>query len=70
MLKNITIGQFFPGNSLIHRLDPRAKLMLTVALIVAVFLSQGFAGFALVLLFVAMAARMSRISLKFLVRGL
>jgi len=39
-------------------------------LIVAVFLSQGFAGFALVLLFVAMAARMSRISLKFLVRGL
>ncbi len=69
MLKNITIGQFFPGNSFVHKLDPRAKLMLTVALIAAVFLSQGFLGFALVLGFVLLAARASRINLKFLIRG-
>ena len=46
MLKNITIGQYFPGNSFVHRLDPRTKLLLTLGLIVVVFLSQGFLGFA------------------------
>ena len=38
MLKNITIGQYFPGNSFVHRLDPRTKLLLTLGLIVVVFL--------------------------------
>ncbi len=70
MLKNITIGQFFPGNSLIHRLDPRTKLLLTLALIASVFISKGFAGFLLVFLFVLACARSTKIGLKFLVRGL
>ena len=70
MLKNITIGQFFPGNSFVHRLDPRTKLTLTVALIVAVFLAKGFSGFLLAAAFVLVAARASKISLKFLVRGI
>ena len=51
MLKNITIGQFFPGDSFVHRLDPRTKILLTLAMIVCVFLSQGFTGFALILAF-------------------
>ena len=38
MLSNITIGQYFPGNSLLHRLDPRTKLVVLFALIVALFL--------------------------------
>ena len=58
MLKNITIGQYFPGNSFVHRLDPRTKLLLTVALIVVVFLSNGFLGFAAVFGYVLLAARM------------
>ena len=70
MLKNITIGQYFPGNSFVHRLDPRTKLLLTVGLIVVVFLSQGFLGFVAVLGYVLLAARMSKIHLRFLVRGL
>ena len=70
MLKNITIGQYFPGNSFVHRLDPRTKLLLTVGLIVVVFLSQGFLGFAAVFGYVLLAARMSKIHLRFLVRGL
>ncbi len=70
MLKNVTIGQFFPGNSFIHRLDPRTKILLTVALIVCVFVSQGFVGFAAVLAFVLAASRMTGIGLKFIVRGL
>ena len=37
---NVTLGQFFPGHSPLHRMDPRAKILLTVALIVAVFLAS------------------------------
>ena len=70
MLKNITIGQYFPGNSFVHRLDPRTKLLLTVALIVAVFLSNGFLGFVAVFAYVLLAARMSKIKPRFLIRGL
>ena len=53
MIKDITLGQFFPGDSVIHRLDPRIKLVLTVFVIVALFLVGNFAGF---LLFVALFA--------------
>ena len=60
----------FPGNSFVHRLDPRTKLLLTLGLIVVVFLSQGFLGFAAVFGYVLLAARMSKIHLRFLVRGL
>ena len=37
MIKNITLGQYFPGDSIIHRLDPRTKLLLAIAMIVAIF---------------------------------
>jgi len=70
LLKNITIGQYFPGNSAVHNLDPRTKLVLTVFLIVAVFISKTFSGFLLTAGFVLLAARASKIKLKFLVRGL
>ena len=70
MLKDITLGQFFPGSSFLHRMDPRVKLVLTVALIVIVFISQGFIGFGVILLFILLAAFSSGIKLKFLVRGL
>ena len=70
MLKNVTLGQFFPGNSFLHRLDPRMKLMLTLLLIVVVFVSQGFVGLAVILGFVAVATRSSGISPKIVVRGL
>ena len=42
MMKDITIGQYFPGNSLLHRLDPRMKLVLTLFFIVLVFLPQNW----------------------------
>ena len=70
MLKNITLGQFFPGDSLIHRLDPRTKLLATIALIAIVFVAQGFSGFLLVAAFVVACAASTGIHLKFLVRGL
>ena len=70
MLKNITLGQYFPGESLIHRLDPRTKLLATIALIAIVFVSQGFAGFMLIAAFVLICAASTGIHLKFLFKGL
>ena len=70
MLKNITLGQYFPGESFIHRLDPRTKLLATIALIAIVFVVQGFSGFLLIAAFVIACAASTGIHLKFLVRGL
>ncbi|MBR5792725.1 MAG: energy-coupling factor transporter transmembrane protein EcfT, partial [Ruminiclostridium sp.] len=48
-LKDITLGQFFPGNSLIHRLDPRSKIIFTVLFIVIIFLCKNLVSYGLVL---------------------
>ena len=45
MLKDITLGQYYPGNSVIHRLDPRVKLLTTILYIVSLFVMEGLAGF-------------------------
>ena len=50
MLKDITLGQFFPGNSLAHRLDPRTKILLTVLYIVALFCAKSFVSYGVVAL--------------------
>ena len=60
MLKDITLGQYFPGNSVIHRIDPRIKVVLTVAFVVAVFLVQGFAGYGILAAFLVLAGGLSR----------
>ncbi|MBR4236099.1 MAG: energy-coupling factor transporter transmembrane protein EcfT [Clostridia bacterium] len=70
MLGNITIGQYFPGTSPVHKLDPRTKIILTVAFLVCVFLSKGFTGFGVITLYILMCCFISGIQLKFLVRGL
>ncbi|MBQ7848160.1 MAG: energy-coupling factor transporter transmembrane protein EcfT [Clostridia bacterium] len=69
MMKNITLGQYYPVDSWVHRLDPRTKILLTVAMIVAVFMVHGLVGYALVLGFVYLSARMERIPFKMLVKG-
>ncbi len=70
MIKDITLGQFFPGNSFIHRLDPRAKIIITLAFIVALFLCKNF--FSLGLLFVSafVAIALSKISFRVILKGL
>jgi energy-coupling factor transport system permease protein len=70
MLRDMTIGQFFPGDSVLHKLDPRTKLLLTIALIAIVFVSQGFVGFGLILAFVLWMMPLSGIKVKYLLRGL
>ena len=70
MLSNITMGQYYPVNSPVHRLDPRVKLLLTLALIVAVFLVKTLAGYALILGFLYLTARLARIPFPMLLKGL
>ncbi len=69
MMKNVTMGQYYPVDSWVHRLDPRTKIVLTIALIVAVFLVKTLLGYAAILGFVYMAARMSNIPFKMLIKG-
>lgn len=70
MIKDITIGQYFPMNSVIHRLDPRIKLMFTVAYIVIVFLANNFISLALCLAVAAVVIAVSKIPFKTVVKGL
>ena len=72
MLKDITLGQYFPGNTIIHRLDPRAKLLIVFVYIVALFLCKWLISYAIAfaLIFLAAAIILSRIRLKALFKGL
>ena len=69
MLKDITLGQYFPGDSAIHRMDPRMKLILTVVYIVGVFMVGNLPGYALALAFLYLVVRISGIRFSFLVKG-
>ncbi|MBE6934301.1 MAG: energy-coupling factor transporter transmembrane protein EcfT [Ruminococcaceae bacterium] len=70
MLKDITLGQYFPGNSVIHRLDPRTKLVLLVVYIVALFIAGGPASYGLMFLLLSTCIGISRIPVKSFVRGM
>ena len=70
MLKDITLGQFFPGKSPIHKLDPRTKLLGLIGYIVALFTAKGWVAYGLVLAFLIFVVALSRISLKAILHGL
>ena len=70
MLNNITMGQYYPVDSRVHRLDPRVKLVLAVVFIVVVFLAKTFLGYALILGFVYLASRLANVPFRMLLRGL
>ena len=70
MLKDITLGQFFPGKSVVHRLDPRTKLVMLVAYIVALFVASSWVAYALCFAFLALSILVSRIPLKAILNGL
>ena len=64
MISDITLGQYFPGKSLLHRMDPRAKLLVTFLCIVFIFVANNFVGLLLVVLLVAAAMLLSGISIR------
>ena len=70
MLKDVTLGQFFPGNSVLHKMDPRAKIILSVLYIVAIFCAKNILSFALLLASALFLILISRISLITILRGI
>ena len=70
MLKDITLGQYFPGTTVAHKLDPRTKILLVVLYIVALFCAKGVLSYALMALCLAVCVRISKVGIKQLVRGL
>ena len=70
MLKDITLGQYFPGNSPIHILDPRTKLILLVVYIVTLFVAQSWISYGLLLVVLALIIKISTIPLKSIVKGM
>jgi energy-coupling factor transport system permease protein len=70
VLDNITLGQYYPANSVVHALDPRVKILLLVAYIVGVFLVPDLTGFALVVLFLLFSCRLSKLPVRILFKGL
>ncbi|MBU5453733.1 energy-coupling factor transporter transmembrane protein EcfT [Pseudoflavonifractor sp. MSJ-30] len=70
MLKDITLGQYFPGTSVIHRLDPRTKLLGVILYIVALFLAKSWISYGVVLAFLILAISVSKIPPKSIVSGM
>jgi len=70
MIRDITLGQYYPGESILHRLDPRLKILATLAYIILLFIVNEWIGFAACFVFLAAAIALSRIPLPFILRGL
>ncbi|NLX92950.1 MAG: energy-coupling factor transporter transmembrane protein EcfT [Clostridiales bacterium] len=70
MIKDITIGQFFPGTSFLHRLDARMKIVLTFAIIVIIFLCKSFFSLGLMVVFTVALILVSRVPLKTILKSL
>ena len=70
MLKDITLGQYFPGNSIVHRLDPRTKLIMLVVYIVALFMATGWVAYGLLFVGLVWVIKLSTIPVKSIVKGM
>lgn len=70
MLREITLGQYYPVDSVLHRMDPRTKLMGTLLFIISLFCADSFFGYGVSVLFLAAVIRLSKVPFKFMVRGL
>jgi energy-coupling factor transport system permease protein len=70
MFANITLGQYFPGDSAVHRMDPRTKILLGLAYITLIFLVKSLLGYLAAFLFIVLGAAISGIQVKYLLKGL
>ena len=70
MLKDITLGQYFPGNSIIHRLDPRTKLIMLVVYIVALFMATEWTAYAVLFAALVWVIKVSTIPVKSIIKGM
>ena len=69
MFKDMTLGQFFPGNSPLHKMDPRMKVIVSVIFIAAVFFAKNIFSFSLLVLFTALIICVSGIKASVILKG-
>lgn len=70
MLKDITIGQYIPGDTFVHKLDPRTKIILTMLYITSLFIINKFVGYILIVFFLGAAIINSKVPIRFILKGL
>lgn len=70
MLRDITLGQYYPADSVVHKLDPRVKLFATLIYIIALFSFRGFLGFAVITAMLVFMIRISKVPFSYIVKGL
>ena len=70
MLRDITLGQFYPADSLLHKMDPRTKLVGTIGFLISVFVFNSIPGYAVATVFLAAMIKISKVPVKFMFRGL
>lgn len=70
MIRDITLGQYYPAKSVIHELDPRVKLVTTMIFVVSLFVAKGVVGYAIATVFLAMIIRLSKVPFSFMTKGL
>ena len=70
MIRDITIGQYYPAESRIHRLDPRVKIVCTLIFLVSLFIQNSLLGYVIATLFLGTVIRLSKVPLKFILKGL
>lgn len=70
MLRDITLGQYYQTDSVIHRLDPRVKLSATIIFIISLFIFQSYVGYLIAALFLTIVIKLSRVPFKFMIKGM
>lgn len=70
MIRDITIGQYYPANSKLHRLDPRVKIVCTLLFLISLFCIQNILGYVIATIFLASIIHISKVPFKFIVKGL
>ena len=70
MLRDITLGQYYRTDSVIHRLDPRVKIVATFTFIISLFLVKNFIGYIIAALFLMMCIKLSNVPPRFIFRGM
>lgn len=70
MIRDITLGQYYPADSILHKLDPRVKLVTTIAFLVALFVADDWVGYLVATVFLVAVIKLSRVPFHFMVKGL
>lgn len=69
-MQNMLMGRYIPGNSILHRLDPRSKLLVMIAFVFVIFLANDWLGYLLLIIYTFIGVALSKISIRYFLKGL